>query len=97
MTTRLDLQTVVRQADNLLGGAVDDQIVLLNPQDNDYFSMNKLGSRIWERIAAPVSVSQLIDLLLEEFDVERPVCEREVMDFLEELNRAGLVAFESGV
>jgi hypothetical protein len=91
MTPPLDPRTVVQRAPDLLGGAIDGQMVLLSAQHNDYFSMNQVGSRIWALIEAPIQVARLVDQLVEEFDVDRTACERDVLGFLTELHRAGLV------
>ena len=53
--------------------------------------MDPIGSRIWELIKDPLSVSQLIDILLKEFNVDREQCEQEVFAFLNKLAEDHLI------
>ena len=42
---------------------------------------------LWELVEKPVKVSDLIDSLLDLFDVDRETCEKDVLKFLNELNK----------
>ena len=52
-----------------------------------------VGARIWALIAQDedIQVNELCDLLMDEFDVERNTCEREVLEFLSQLRAHGLI------
>jgi len=55
-------------------------------ENGEYYGLDDIGSRIWELIEKPVKVSNLIDTLLERFDVDRGTCEKDVLKFLNDLN-----------
>ena len=75
---------------------LDGEVVVLSIDNGKYYSMNEVGSRIWALVQRPIAVAALIDLLVGEFEVERTVCEQQVLVFLRELHADGLVQI-SGV
>lgn len=86
---RLD-STVVRNA-NHVSGDVDGALVLLGIDQGRYYHLEEVARRIWELLERPRVASALVDLLMAEFDVSRPECEADVLDFLEELRAERLV------
>jgi Coenzyme PQQ synthesis protein D (PqqD) len=70
---------------------LDGEAVVLSIDNGKYYSMNEVGSRIWALVQRPIAVAALIDLLVGEFEVERTVCEQEVLEFLRDLHADGLV------
>jgi len=93
MTAQLHLPphaTVVRNPGQV-SADVDGEVVVLSIDNGRYYSMDEVGSRIWALVERPISVTALIDLLLGEFEVEREICQEEVLAFLRELHADGLV------
>ena len=56
------------------------------------YSLNEVGSLIWQALAKPMTPDALTMLVLAEFEVERATAQGHVTAFLEELQSAGLVA-----
>jgi hypothetical protein len=65
--------------------------VMLSVQNGNYYNLGAIGGRIWDFLGSSISVKQVIELLLSEFDVEREKCERHVISFLEHLRKEGLI------
>ncbi|MBD2872026.1 lasso peptide biosynthesis PqqD family chaperone [Paenibacillus arenilitoris] len=65
--------------------------VMLSVRNGNYYNLGAVGGRIWDLLVSPVTAGTLIDELLKEFDVERDVCERHVISFLEHLRKEGLI------
>ncbi|MDD2764280.1 MAG: lasso peptide biosynthesis PqqD family chaperone [Opitutaceae bacterium] len=82
--------TVVRSPDQV-SGDLDGKVVLLSIENGTYYNMNEVGSRIWALIEKPVTVAALIEQLLAEFEVEKSTCEKEVADFLGQLQKDHLL------
>ena len=77
--------TIIAQTKELVSSDLDGETVLLSIETGKYYNMDPIGSRIWELIKDPMSVSQLIEILLDEFNVDREQCEKEVLVFLDRL------------
>jgi hypothetical protein len=83
--------TVVTQIEELVSSDLDGETVMMSVKNGKYYGMDAIGSRIWTLIKHPRSVSELCDILLEEFDVDRERCEKDVLVFLNKLAEDNLV------
>lgn len=54
----------------------------LHSFEGDDGSVSEVGERVMELVDGRRTVGQIIEVLLEEFDVTRDVAEREVLDFI---------------
>jgi hypothetical protein len=83
--------TMVAQVEELVSSDLDGETVMMSVENGKYYGMDPIGSRIWALIKQPRSVSELCDILLTEFNVDRERCDRDVLDFLNELAKDNLV------
>lgn len=58
---------------------------------NGYITLNPTASFLWDALAQPRTVSELTDLLTEEFDVSGEIAEKDVTLFLQMLQRNAMV------
>ena len=75
---------VVACRDTVIDANIDDEIVALSMERGTCYGMNRVGSRIWTLLAKPIRICDLCAVLLAEYRVDPEVCEREVLDLLEE-------------
>ena len=68
---------------------IDGEKVMIDFETGKYFMIKGVGNDIWERVQTEITVSDLIDSLLLEYDIDEPTCEKEVIDFLDKLNEYG--------
>jgi hypothetical protein len=54
-------------------------------------ALDDVGRRVWELLDRPRQVRDVVDLLCEEFDGPREAIDADVREFLEELDREGIV------
>jgi hypothetical protein len=83
---------VVACRDGFIEAEIDDEILALCIKQGTCYGMNRVGSRIWNLIAEPIRISDVCAALLAAYQVEPDVCERQVLDLLEELRAEGLIA-----
>lgn len=74
-----------------ISGRLHDEIVMMDLDQGKYFSLNPVATRIWDLLEKPVTVDELCDLLMDEYDVEKEQCHAEVSEHLNEMARIGLV------
>ena len=74
---------------------VDGEAIMMSLTKGTYCSLNQVGTRIWELLAAPVSVADLCRKLRDEFDVEPAECQQAVLDFLNRLQQQDVVELAS--
>jgi hypothetical protein len=84
--------TVVACKDGFIEAEIDDEIVALSIERGICYGMNRVGSRIWSLLAKPIRISDLCATLIAAYRVNADICERQVVDLLEELLAEGLIA-----
>lgn len=82
--------TVSRSADQV-STVLQGEAVILNVKSGKYYSLNPVGSRLWELLETPSSVQALIDAITNEYDVEPERCAKDVVAVLQSMASAGLV------
>lgn len=68
-----------------------EDAVILNLKTGIYHGLDAVGARIWNLVQEPKTVSDILNTLLQEYDVEPERCEREVGVLLQKLADAGLI------
>lgn len=58
---------------------LDNEAVLLDLKSGTYFGLNEVGARAWHLIVERGSLARVLDALVDEFDVEREVVERDLL------------------
>jgi len=94
MDNTITLTSTVMRAPEQESGSIDAQAILLSVENGKYYSMNAMGTRVWEGIRSPVRIDALIKDLLEEFEVDPLLCESEVLQFLTRLQLERLIKTE---
>jgi len=82
--------TVVSRGSEHVEAEMAGQTVMMSIRRGKYFAVEGTGQRIWELIAEPRPVGEIIERLLEEYDIDREACSREVEGFVAELLKNGL-------
>lgn len=95
MTTNPSLQSIVVATDEQLHADIEDELIVLCPDTQTYYSFNPVGGRIWELVQEPRSVEEIRDAIVREYDVPPDRCEADVLEFLESLSERDLVEFRS--
>ncbi len=70
---------VKRNEDKFLLSEVDGETVLMNIESGHYFGLNDISTAIWNKIGSGKKISQVVDDLLEEFDIDRTTCEQDTL------------------
>jgi hypothetical protein len=85
-----EASVVAAQADvvscDLVGAAA-----LLDLQTSTYYTLNEVGSRIWNLIQQPTAVSDICEDVLSRYEVDSRRCYDDVLALLRNLDDAGLI------
>lgn len=82
---KLNLNSVVQRDPNVIDAEAGEDVVMVSIDRGEYYGVSQVAREIWRAIDNPKKVSDLIDGLVEDFNVERSLCETETLSFLEEL------------
>jgi hypothetical protein len=82
--------TVIRN-NEVFASEIDNEVVMMHIQTGKYYGLDDIGSRIWEMMEAKIRVEDLIQQLLEEYEVSEEECTRDVLELLENLQTNDLI------
>lgn len=74
-----------------LSGRLSDELVMMDIEKGQYFSLNKVATRIWDLLEKPLDLKELCETLRLEYEVDEEQCQREVKEHLAEMIKLGLV------
>lgn len=87
----INLQTIIQVSDEIVSSKLDDQVVMMSIDKGAYYGLDEIGSRTWELLASPRTVTGLCDILVQEYDVAREECEQDILALLNELAEKDLI------
>ena len=61
---------------------IDDEIVVLVPEGAMVHALTGCGSRVWELIEGETTISEIIQRICDEYDVEAQRAEEEITQFI---------------
>ena len=71
---------------------VSGEIVLLDLASESYFGLDEVGARVWTLLSEGRALGEVLDALLEEYEVDRATLESDVGELLNQLLEAGLIS-----
>lgn len=86
------LETCPKRGDQVIAQKAANDLLLFNMEDGKYYSLNEIGSRVWELCDGNHSVSQVVAALAGEYDASDQVLEKDVLELLEDFRRGKLIA-----
>lgn len=86
----MDDQLIMIAADQVCCD-LDGEAVILSLKTGKYHGLDEVGARIWALIQEPKTISDLVNILRSEFDVEPGRCEQDLRLLVQNLKQAGLI------
>ncbi|WP_337103064.1 lasso peptide biosynthesis PqqD family chaperone [Paenibacillus sp. YIM B09110] len=82
---------LVVQSDGYLVSEMNGEKIMLSIENGKYYNLGQLGGRVWELMASPVSIKDMVKQLVTEYEIEPGDCEQQVRTFLQQLKSEGLI------
>ena len=70
---------------------LDGDTVILHLGSGTYYGLNAVGSTIWNLIQEPRTIDEIHNRLLQQYEADAGDCERDLLNLLDDLTKAGLV------
>lgn len=87
----------IRTSKKIVGKKLGGEWVFLNFQNGQYYGLNKTGSLIWDSLVRNKSLETILEILQKKFSVEQTRLDREIHEFLDNLQKEGLIEIEDSV
>lgn len=76
---------------NVVSTEVDDHVVLLNIESQEFYTIDLLAKEIWQLLEAGESKSAIVRRIVEQYDVSQRQAEVDSNAFLQQMITAGLL------
>jgi hypothetical protein len=86
--------TMLQRKPGMLFNEIDGEVVMLSIENSEYYGMDKVGSRIWQLLENPMQFKELVNRLMDEYDVAEETCRQETMDFVKKMTEKKLLNME---
>jgi hypothetical protein len=83
--------TVVAVSPRQISTAMGAEQAILQLDSGKYFGLNPVGARVWQLLAQPRTVSEVLATLLAEYEVPAERCRADLLALLHKLHAAGLL------
>ncbi|MBN2406164.1 MAG: PqqD family protein [Elusimicrobia bacterium] len=70
---------------------VDGEAVLLNLENDYYYSMNEIGTKIWAMLNKGKTQKQIIAAIMEEFDADKKQVELDIKQFIKDMKKEDII------
>ena len=87
----MTMQTILVRKAEIMAADMDGSTVMMDIHTGKYYNLGAVGGVIWELLEQPVNVETLIGKLMEKYNVSREQCEKDTVQFLQQLMSRGLV------
>jgi len=89
------LPEVIKIGPDVLSREIEGETVLLNLKDGTYYSLDEVGTRVWQLIVEYPEISKVCDCLLAEYEVDGGTLRSDLAELINELTKAGIVITET--
>jgi hypothetical protein len=81
----LNSSSKLKRNPDMVFSEMDGETVMMSIENSEYYGLDPVASRIWELLDQPATVEQLVEKLLEEYEVDHDTCLDDVLSFSQEL------------
>ncbi len=78
----------------ILASPIYDELVMFDSDAGKYYGMNTVASVIWNNLEESKTIEEMCDILTGKFDISKEKCLEELIGFLPDLEKRGLIQFE---
>lgn len=87
----ISIEQTISQVKGNIVSDMGGEKVMLSIENGKYYNLGEMGGEIWELIQDKITTNEIIATLLSRYDVEKSVCEEQVVTFLEHLYEEKLI------
>lgn len=85
----------IRRAPTAVSQEIDGETVIIDLRSEQYFSLNSVGSRIWQLLGEGAGLDAIHAQLVSEYAVDGELVRRDLLNLIARLQQAGLVEVEA--
>lgn len=87
----IKLTSVFERNSKLLYNIIDEEVVILSIDNEEYYHLNITASKIWNLLKVQLSYNELASQLVKEFDIDLNTCIDEIEQYIIELVELNII------
>ncbi len=88
------MSQTVQVLPDVLSQEVSGETVLLDLNNENYFGLNEVGTRIWQLLQEQNNLEKIYDIMLDEYEVDTKRLRKDFDDIIKQLVESGLIAYK---
>jgi hypothetical protein len=88
----MDMKSVVTKTSDAAYRVYDGMATIVLPGRAEVKVLNPAGSLVWDRIDGSHPLEEILEAIVEEFDIPRRQAEQDLLEFVTELRNHGMVS-----
>ena len=77
---------------NIIARDLQGEMVLLNKENGDYFTLNSIGSEVYNYICDEMETEQIIDLLFDRYDIEYDKLKADILSLIDDMKKKDILS-----
>lgn len=70
---------------------IDNQVVLLQYETGTYFTLNEVGTKVWQALEQGKTMPEILHYLLQEYAVSEKQLQQDILNLVDKLKEKGLI------
>ena len=83
--TKLSRSSKIVVSKDVVSCDLGGETAMLEMKEGVYYGLNEIGTVIWELIQKPITIQEVVDKILEEYEVDEETCYGDVVELLEQM------------
>lgn len=92
---KLTCDSIITTNKSVLVTELDGEVCMMSVDSGKYYGLNSVGSRIWELAQGKISVREVINVLMAEFEVDEETCMEQTISYIKNLVNEGLMIIDN--
>ena len=94
MDQKLSRDSIISAVKEQVSCDLAGEAAILDLKSGQYYGLNPMGARIWTLIQEPRSIAEVLNTLLNEYEVDASQCEQDVMALVQKMAATGLIEIQ---
>jgi hypothetical protein len=87
----LTTNSIVQRDQEVVAADAEEDLIMVSITTGSYYGLSEVARDIWDSIEEPKRVSDLVDYLTTNYDIDTVSCEEQTISFLRALLEEGLL------
>lgn len=83
--TELSRSSTIVVSKDVVSCDLGGETAMLDMKEGVYYGLNEMGTIIWEFIQEPVTLQEIVDNILEEYEVDEETCFADLVELIEQM------------